>query len=67
MVKDKRVEKKGPFWRLGNNPQPFSPMSAAKHSRIQDAVAVDSVCPYCAVGCAQQIYVKDGADHRHRG
>ncbi|MCW2692079.1 MAG: molybdopterin oxidoreductase Fe4S4 region, partial [Mycobacterium sp.] len=21
---------------------------------------VDSVCPYCAVGCAQQVYVKDG-------
>ncbi len=20
---------------------------------------VDSVCPYCAVGCAQQVYVKD--------
>jgi formate dehydrogenase major subunit len=21
---------------------------------------VDSVCPYCAVGCAQKVYVKDG-------
>ena len=22
---------------------------------------VDSVCPYCAVGCGQKVYVKDGA------
>jgi formate dehydrogenase major subunit len=48
------------FWRLGNDPQPFSPMSVARHSRIRDAVAVNGVCPYCAVGCAQRIYVKDG-------
>src|SRR5919199_4591143 len=48
------------FWRLGNSPQPFSPMSAAKHSRIRDAVAVNGVCPYCAVGCAQRVYVKGG-------
>jgi formate dehydrogenase major subunit len=48
------------FWRLGNRPQPFSPMSVAKHSRIRDAVSVNGVCPYCAVGCAQRIYVKGG-------
>ncbi len=48
------------FWRLGNSPQPFSAMSAAKHSRLRDAVAVNSVCPYCAVGCAQKVYVKAG-------
>ena len=30
--------------------------------RIRDADAVvPSVCPYCAVGCSQLIYVKDGA------
>jgi formate dehydrogenase major subunit len=40
--------------------QPFSPVSIAKHSRIRDAVAVDGVCPYCAVGCAQRIFVKGG-------
>jgi formate dehydrogenase major subunit len=49
-----------PFFRLGNDPQPFSPLSVAKHSRIRDAVAVNGVCPYCAVGCAQRIYVKEG-------
>ena len=51
---------KGLFWRLGNRPQPFSPLTLTKHSRLRDATAVDSVCPYCAVGCAQQVYVKDG-------
>src|SRR5687767_9447637 len=50
----------GLFRRLGNTPQPFSPVTVAKHSRIRDAVAVDGVCPYCAVGCAQRIYVKGG-------
>ena len=29
--------------------------------RIADAKAVKSVCPYCAVGCGQLIYVKDDA------
>jgi formate dehydrogenase major subunit len=48
------------FSRLGNDPQPFSRISVAKHSRIRDAVSVNGVCPYCAVGCAQRIYVKEG-------
>jgi formate dehydrogenase major subunit len=48
------------FFQLGSGPQPFSAMSVAKRSRIRDAVAVNGVCPYCAVGCAQRIYVKDG-------
>jgi formate dehydrogenase major subunit len=48
------------FWRLGNSPQPYSPLTIAKRSRLAGATAVDGVCPYCAVGCAQQIYVKDG-------
>ena len=48
------------FWRLGNDPQPFSRVSVAKHSRLRGATAVNSVCPYCAVGCAQIAYVKDG-------
>ncbi len=39
---------------------PFSPQSAAKHSRLRGAVAVDSICPYCAVGCSQKVYVKGG-------
>src|SRR3954465_7594149 len=57
---------------IGNSPHPFfqlrprqkeqaySAISVAKHSRIRDAVAVNGVCPYCAVGCAQKIYVKSG-------
>src|SRR5262245_28029867 len=40
--------------------QPFSPNSVSKSPRIRDAAAVTSVCPYCAVGCSQKIYVKGG-------
>ncbi len=40
--------------------QPFSANTIAKHSRIHDATKVHSVCPYCAVGCSQLIYVKGG-------
>ncbi len=60
MAVAERPEKKSLFFRLGNDPQPFSPLSVAKHSRLQGATAVDGVCPYCAVGCAQQVWVKDG-------
>lgn len=60
MAHKKRPEKSSLFWRLGNSPQPFSALSVAKRSRIADAVVVDGVCPYCAVGCAQKIYVKSG-------
>lgn len=55
-----RQKRRSLFWRLGNSPQPFSAASVAKHSRIRDAVPVNGVCPYCAVGCAQRIYVKGG-------
>jgi formate dehydrogenase major subunit len=40
--------------------QPFSPDTLAKAPRIRGAVAVPSVCPYCAVGCGQTVYVKGG-------
>ena len=40
--------------------QPFSPGSVSKGSRLREAVAVPSVCPYCAVGCGQTVYVKGG-------
>ena len=61
MAHNGRVEKKrGLFWRLGNMPQPFSPMSIAKRPRLDGATDVNGVCPYCAVGCAQQVWVKDG-------
>jgi formate dehydrogenase major subunit len=50
----------GLFWRLGNSPQPFSPKTVEKQSRLQGATSVNGVCPYCAVGCSQKIFVKDG-------
>ena len=42
------------------SPQPFSPQSQAKASRLEGAVKTDSVCPYCAVGCGLNIYTKGG-------
>jgi formate dehydrogenase major subunit len=41
-------------------PQPFSPQTAAKASRLRGASVTASVCPYCAVGCGQLIYTKGG-------
>jgi formate dehydrogenase major subunit len=40
--------------------QPFSPNSLRKTARIKGATEVASVCPYCAVGCGQMVYVKGG-------
>jgi formate dehydrogenase major subunit len=40
--------------------QPFSANTVAKSPRTRGAVAVPSVCPYCAVGCGQMIYTKGG-------
>src|SRR5213082_3997010 len=38
-----------------------SERSRALKPRIDDAEhVVESVCPYCAVGCGQLVYVKDG-------
>ena len=39
--------------------QPFSPNSVNKTARIKGATEVHSVCPYCAVGCGQLVYVKN--------
>jgi formate dehydrogenase major subunit len=41
-------------------PQPFSPQSSSKSSRLRGATVTESVCPYCAVGCGQLIYSKGG-------
>src|ERR1700738_5424456 len=42
------------------SPQPMSRESVLKKPRIRDADnVVASVCPYCAVGCSQLVYVKD--------
>ena len=39
-----------------------SDQTASLHPRTDDADrVVQSVCPYCAVGCGQRVYVKDGA------
>ena len=44
---------------LGRSVQ--SPAHAALHSRTSDAErVVKSVCPYCAVGCGQLVYVRNG-------
>jgi formate dehydrogenase major subunit len=40
--------------------QPFSPASIAKHSRLRGATVSRGVCLYCAVGCGQLIYTKQG-------
>ncbi len=45
---------------IGSRVQPFSSESREKAPRIRDAKAVHSVCPYCAVGCSLNVYVKDG-------
>ena len=45
---------------IGSRVQPFSKESRDKAPRIRDAKVVHSVCPYCAVGCSQNVYVKDG-------
>jgi formate dehydrogenase major subunit len=46
--------------RLGRGVAAESARSAGLTPRTQDADrVVASVCPYCAVGCAQRVYVKD--------
>ncbi len=45
---------------IGSRVQPFSQESIEKAPRIRDAKIVKSVCPYCAVGCSLNVYVKDG-------
>src|SRR2546428_5169428 len=45
---------------IGSRVQPFSNESRDKAPRIRDAQLFHSVCPYCAVGCGLNVYVKDG-------
>ncbi len=45
---------------MGSRAQPFSQESYTKAPRIRGARVVHSVCPYCAVGCGLNVYVKDG-------
>jgi formate dehydrogenase major subunit len=46
--------------RLGRGAAVKSSSSAQLHPRIAEAdTVVKSVCPYCAVGCGQNVFVKD--------
>jgi len=46
---------------LGRGTAAQSRLIAGLRPRTEDADrVVGSVCPYCAVGCAQRVYVKDG-------
>jgi formate dehydrogenase major subunit len=46
---------------LGLGKTAFSAATAAIRSRTEEAdEVVQSVCPYCAVGCGQLVYKKDG-------
>jgi formate dehydrogenase major subunit len=40
--------------------EPLSRQTAEKASRLRGATVIESVCPYCAVGCGQLIYTKAG-------
>ncbi len=45
---------------IGSKVQHFSTESIQKNPRIRGAEVVKSVCPYCAVGCSLNVYVKEG-------
>ena len=46
---------------LGRGAAAQSPRSAGLEARTASADrVVPSICPYCAVGCGQRVYVKDG-------
>ena len=40
--------------------QPYSRQSQQKQPRTRGATVTHSVCPYCAVGCATNVYTKQG-------
>jgi formate dehydrogenase major subunit len=45
---------------VGFAPNPISHRSQTLAPRTRDATVSISVCPFCAVGCSQQVFVKDG-------
>jgi formate dehydrogenase major subunit len=45
-------------WGLG--PAALSPATARAGARVAGLKATESVCPYCAVGCGQVVYTRDG-------
>ncbi len=46
--------------RIGPVPNPISAATNTARPRIEGANVAISVCPYCAVGCSQLIYSKNG-------
>jgi formate dehydrogenase major subunit len=53
---------------LGRGAAAMSPRSAALTARTQTADSMArSVCPYCAVGCGQRVFVKDGRVNQIEG
>jgi formate dehydrogenase major subunit len=45
---------------VGLVPNPISRATREAHARVRGASVDVSVCPYCAVGCSQLVYSKDG-------
>jgi formate dehydrogenase major subunit len=45
-------------WGLG--PSAVSPGTAEARARVAGLKATESVCPYCAVGCGQVVYTRNG-------
>ncbi len=45
---------------VGAVPNPISDKTCQAHSRTRGASVHISVCPYCAVGCSQLVYTKNG-------
>lgn len=45
---------------VGLVPNPISENTRQAHARVRGASVHVSVCPYCAVGCSQLVYTKDG-------
>jgi formate dehydrogenase major subunit len=45
---------------VGLAPNPITANTRATHARTRGATATVSVCPYCAVGCSQLVYSRDG-------
>jgi formate dehydrogenase major subunit len=45
---------------VGTVPNPISRSTREAHARVRGADVSVSVCPYCAVGCSQLVYTKQG-------
>src|SRR5436309_1413451 len=50
----------GPAFDWGLGPVAASPHTLQAGSRIAGLKVTESVCPYCAVGCGQLVYTRDG-------